>query len=100
VLREYEQDLPADLKKVLAAIARALGEQPITPERLELIVNQLATTALPGHRISIEHQPRPPKGARPRPKAIYFLSIFGRRIDGKWSFSPGQFHDLLRQSSS
>jgi len=89
-----EADVSPDVRAVLASLAVALLGRLPTPALLE----QLAETyidAVPQHRAKFEHVGRPPKGTKPRPRARYTLSIVGPRIDGRWTFSPGQLAKLL-----
>ncbi len=97
-LKGAARPLPPHVKEALAAIARALGQKTLTPDVLDQVAEQFANS-LDGHKLRIEHRPRPPKGTTPRPKALYILSIIGPRVDGKWSFSCGEFADLLRGDS-
>jgi hypothetical protein len=94
MLREDLQSLPPHVMTVLVAAANALGNKALTPESLQEIAGQFADS-VGDHKARIEHQPRPPKGTKPRLKAVYTLSILGPRIDGRWGFSPGQLTELL-----
>jgi hypothetical protein len=68
-----------------------------TPDLLQEIAPQYRD-AVSEHQVIIEHKPRPPKGTKPRPKAVYVISIRGKRVNGGWAFSPGQLADLLKRS--
>lgn len=88
-------DLPDYVNGVVAVIARALNGKHVDPENLAAITGQIQD-CLNGHKVSTEHKPRPPKGSRPRLKAVYTVIIKGPVVDGRWNFTPGQFEALLR----
>ena len=89
------QDLPDYVNGILAAIARALNGKCVSPESLAAIAGQIRG-CVEGHKTWTEHQPRRPKGSRPRLKAVYTIAVTGPVIDGRWHFTPGQFDELLQ----
>jgi hypothetical protein len=88
-------DISDEVRAVLAALAHALDGHPLTPERVADAAIR-CQNALPNHSVTIDHQPRSPKGSKPRVRATYILRIRGPRIDGQWAFSSGQLTDLLK----
>src|SRR5438477_2122024 len=91
-------DVTPELGLVLKAMARALCGRLPNPDLLGKIAPQYRDV-VPGHQVTIEHKPRPPKGTRPRLKAVYTISIIGDRVVGKWGFTPGQLAKLLSKVS-
>lgn len=87
--------LTPEVRLVLTAIAYALCGRLPNPDLLNKIAARYCG-AVPGHQSKIERRPRPPKGTKPRLKAIYTLSINGSRVDGRWNFTPGQLANILR----
>jgi len=87
-------ELTPELQLILSTIARALAGRAVTPELLADVAHEYRD-AIPRHQIVVEHQPRPPKGSKPRPRASYTVRVRGPRIDGQWRFWPGLFSTLL-----
>ncbi len=89
-------DVTPELGLALGAIASALRGRTPDPDLLGQIAPQ-CRCVVPEHVMTIEYER--PKGRRPRLKAVYTISITGRRVDGRWHFTPGQFADLLSRMS-
>ena len=93
------KEISPDMELVVSAISTTLdGRQPAP----EFISNAAPhwRDILPGHRITIEHIPRPPKGSKPRPRAYYLISIVGDRVNGRCSLSPSELMTLAARSKS
>jgi hypothetical protein len=95
---EIAKDLPPYVHSALAGIARALWERALSAEAVRSVAPQYRD-CFEGHVVTVEHIPKTPKGTRPRQKATYKLYIIGPRIDGLWSFTPGQLQALLREGA-
>ena len=44
----------------------------------------------------VEYKPRPPKGTKPRLRAIYVIWIKGSSVNAGWQFSHGELAEALK----
>lgn len=81
----------AELRAVLEALARALGDRPPRPDLVEGAVPACAE-AVPGHRVRIVPGP----GETPHPGDFLLeITVDGPRAQGRWSLTGARLADLL-----
>ena len=85
-----------DLRNILVAVSDALDGKLPSPTLLSERADRYVA-AISEHIISVTHEPK--GGYHPR-RAIYRIAVKGSRLDGVWSYSPGQLQAALEAAAS
>jgi len=88
-------DLLPDVAVVIRCLAKEMQGKAVEPNVVHDAFVRIREP-LVDHTVVIHHVPRSPKGARPKVLPHYVVTIAGKRIDGRWSFRPGQLSKLLK----
>jgi len=92
-------DFPPDVEVVIRALAREMRGKPVEPQFIHDALNRMGEP-LPGHTVVIHYVSRSTKNVRPVVLPHYVITIAGNRLDGRWSFRPGQLSKLLKAAQS
>jgi hypothetical protein len=79
-----------DFTIIITGIATALAGQSPTPELLGARSAAYAHI-LADHRVVVTHSP---KGTYSKRRAFFHISVVGKRLDGRWNFTPGALAKL------
>ena len=88
-------DLLPEAATVIRCLAKEMQGKAVEPNFVHEAFVRMGAP-LVDHTVVIHHVPHTPKGARPKLLPKYVVTIAGKRIDGRWSFRPGQLSKLLK----